>query len=228
MRLKVILIAVLCFAAQGAVAQTLDQLSGSSAFVRIHLKTLKKNNALSVYASTKPYCPSVYWYSQNPASNRPAKAGYRKHVNRLMKQAGFSAQAINHCVDNSSFVLENGKLRSHPKNTSYLRFVQAGIMAYRKKGSAAIISAPVLAETDTYGKKRWRVYDASFKKICAITNAAPGIKVNCNSFGMLNGHWTTDNGRNIATGSNSSYEMIFVSKRTPTFAKDMFRKTFGG
>lgn len=228
MRFKLLLAAVLCCATQGAVAQSMDQLSGKSAFVRVNLNFLKRYKAVSVYASTKPYCPSVYWYSSRTASNRLAKEGFRKHVNREMKQAGFSAQAIDHCVNNSGFVLENRQLRSHPKNTSYLRFVQSGILVYRKIGTTAIGSMPILAEVHTYGKEVWRVYDGSFNEICAVTKAEPGVNAKCNSFGKLSGHWSDNNDRNTMVGSNSAYEVIFVTERTPSFAKSMFRKTFGG
>lgn len=227
MRFKVILVAALCLASQGAVAQTIDQLSGKSAFVRNHLNSLTRNRAVSAFASTKPYCPTVYWYTSRAVSNRLAKEGYRKSVSRDMKQAGFPAQAIDHCVNNSGFVIENRQLRAHPKNTSYLRGVQAGVMLYRKKGSAAIGSMPVLAEVRTYGKELWRVYDSSFKEICSFTDTDPGVKMSCNSFGALKGHWTGRKGRNVVTGSNSAYDVIVVTRRTPRFAKEIFRKTFG-
>lgn len=228
MRFKILLIAVLCFATQGAVAQSLDQLQGKSAFVRNHLNALKRNNAVSAYTGTKPYCPSVYWYTRTSTSNSRAKAGYRLHVKREMMQAGFSAQAISHCVSNSSFVLENRKLRPHPKNTSYSRYVQSGIMVYRQKGSTVIHSKPVLTEVRTYGKELWRVYDGSFKEICTMTDLDPGTRVKCGTFGSLTGHWTSSNGHRFITGSNSSYEVIIVTERTPNFAKNSFRKTFGG
>lgn len=230
MRLKMILVAVLCFAAQGATAQSLEQIAGKSAFVREKLRALKRNDAASVYASTKPYCPSGYWYTDNIGFNKEAKAGYRKTVRREMKQAGFPAQAIKHCVDNSGFIYANYRLRAHPKNTSYLSHVQSGIMVFRKKDGGAISSAPVLAEVSSYGKKIWRVYNASFKEICVITETDPDIKVkiNCGAFGALSGHWTYAGGRSTITGSNGGYDVVFVTRRPASYAKKIFRKTFGG
>lgn len=228
MRIKMILAAVLCFASQGAVAQSMDQLSGKSAFVRNHLNSLKRNQVVSAYASTKPYCPTLYWHSSKIAYSNSVKASFRRDINREMKQAGFSAQAVDHCVENSGFVVQNHRLQSHPKNASEGRVVQAGILMFRKKGDAAIGSIPVLAEVYTYDKDTFRVFDGRFKEICSIIDNDPGLNVKCSSFGAFNAHWTSSKGRRTMTGSNSAYEVILVTRRPASFAKNMFLKTFGG
>ncbi len=228
MGFKMILAAVLCLATQGAVAQTMDQLSGKSAFVRNHLNSLKRNQAVSAYASTKAYCPTVYWYSSRTVYSNDVKSSFREDIYREMKQAGFSAQAVNHCVENSGYVIENYRLKSHPKNVSEKRVVHAGILMFRKKGEAAISSFPVLAEVYTYDKDTFRVFDGRFKEICSIIDNDPGLNVKCSTFGAFNAHWTSSKGRRTLISSNGAYEVILVTRRTASFAKNLFRKTFGG
>ncbi len=80
MRLKIVLVAALCMFTQGAHADTLDQIAGKSAFVTTTLKFLKSKRAVSVYASTKPYCPSAFWWSARPAADRDARRGFQKQI----------------------------------------------------------------------------------------------------------------------------------------------------
>jgi hypothetical protein len=142
MRLKIVLVAALCMFTQGAHADTLDQIAGKSAFVTTTLKFLKSKRAVSVYASTKPYCPSAFWWSARPAADRDARRGFQKQITREMKQAGFPKASIDHCVENSGFVFKGLALTEHPKNTKYARYVQSGIISIAKRATVPLWPLP--------------------------------------------------------------------------------------
>lgn len=226
MLLKAITLAIFCVTAQGATADTLDQLAGKSAFIRADLYHLKKVNATSVYASTKAYCPSVYWRSSKAISDRDARKGFKNEVEREMKQAGFPNASINHCVENSGFIFKDLQLQNHSKNAKYTRVVHPGIMVFRKKGSGTTQSVPILAEVRTFTDLSWKVYDSSFKEICRQVGSGQKITNRCKPFGTLVGSGTDYSGRTSQTLQNDNYEVMFITRRTPSYAKSTFRKTF--
>lgn len=143
MHFQSILVAVLCFAMQSAVADTLDQLAGKSAIIRNNLEYLKSYKAISAFAGTKKYCPSVFVLTGRPSEDKTIRRKFRDIMNKEMKGAGFPKQSITHCIENSGYVFKAGELIAHPRNTSDPNYVEAGILVYRMKGEAKITSIPI-------------------------------------------------------------------------------------
>lgn len=71
-------------------------MANKSAFVRTHLDDPKRKKVVSVYSSTKAYCPTTYWWSIRAAADRGALAGFKKQMAREMQQVGFPAVPIAH------------------------------------------------------------------------------------------------------------------------------------
>lgn len=219
-------VALLCVIATGGMANTLEQLAQRSAFVKANFDYLKSKNASSVYAGTKPYCPSSYWWSSRPSAKEKAASGYRQQISREMNQAGFPASAIQHCVQNSAFVFNSNALQQHPKNKRYGQYMQAGVLVYRKTGGGAVSTMPVLVETNSYADRRWHIYDASFKKICTFTGTNPNNRNNCSAFGALRATAKREGSRRTWTLQNNRYQVLILTQRTQSYAKSAIGRAF--
>ena len=192
MRLAFIVCAFIAAFGASAQAQSLNEAAARSEYIAVYLKFLKRKNAVSVYAGTKPYCPALHWWSSTHASATEARRGFQNQIAREMGTAGFSKSAISHCVENSGFLLENGRLKDHPKNKSYKRYVQPGIMVHRNRATGATTTAPVMIETNTYSDRSWRIFDHRFKPVCTYTSNNGALNMNCRPFGKLTGRIVSD------------------------------------
>ena len=228
MRISGIIAFCIILMGQAAFAEPLSVLATKSAFLSQHIKYLKSKKARSVITSTKPYCPSNYWWSARSASDSRAKSGYQKQITREMTQSGFPKSAIAHCVNSGAFLLNAGSLQPHPKNTEYRKFVTSGSIVFSKKGASEISSIPALIETYTYSDRSWAVYDSRFKKICTIRDGKTKkhVSVNCGNFGQLTGTYLQENGRSLLALNNNKYEVLMITNRTPSYALNTFKKTF--
>jgi hypothetical protein len=61
-----------------------------------------------------------------------------------MRAVGFANSEVEHCVENSGFIMENRTLTDHPKNASYKNRVQAAFMMVRDLSTGTISEAPAL------------------------------------------------------------------------------------
>ena len=223
---RAILFASLSFIATAAPAQNLPDLAAESAFVNQELHYLKRKFATSVYASKKSYCPSLYWWSSRPSFSRDAKKSFKRDLGRRMKEAGFSEIEIAHCVSNSDFIIKNGKMNDHPKHDVYRSYVQSAIMMVRDKSTNAITQAPTLVETYSYTGKTWNTFDRNFSKQCSFTTSdAKTLNMSCNIYGKLKGRYIDEgNGRYTLEASNAKYQIVYLTRRTQSYARSRFAK----
>ncbi|QUJ77008.1 hypothetical protein KDD17_02890 [Sulfitobacter albidus] len=224
---KILLSAALCLAATTAAATDWDVLQAKSQLINREANFLKSKNASSVYASTKAYCPSTFWWSGRPSAKDNAKRGFRRQISREMENVGFSQAVIDHCVDNSGFLLENSTLRQHPKNDRYTDYVKPGIMIVRDKSTGTKTIAPVLFETNSFTDRVWQVFGANFAKICTLRGPADALKLNCNGYGELRGTFSnTANGRSTTVMRNTRYDLAIFVRRSRSYATRNFDALF--
>lgn len=206
----------------GAQAQSLAELASQSKFVSVHHNYLQQKNARSVYASTNPICPSIYWmqFNTNPSQ---AKQRWGSEVSRQMQTAGFPQNVISKCVASGAFVYEELNLRKHPKNAKYSGFMVTGVMLWEKSGDYSPNQAPVFVQTNDYtGSQTFRMYDQNFKEICSVKSVQYNFKGSCKGFGNVSGRMVKDGGRWIIRWEGNGTKAAVFTGRTVSYARSKF------
>lgn len=203
-------------------AQSLEALEFNSMFVQKHIQYLKKKKAVSAYASTKPYCPTVYAWATG-VGNKDARSIFKNETERGMRAAGFSASPINHCIQNSGFLFKSLTLQNHPKNSNYPRLVVPGVMVFRKVRDNAVSVIPVLVETHTYTDRVFRIYDQNFKAICTQYFDNWNMNGKCSRFGKVQGRASKNGDRYTFTIKSQSHNAMVFTSRTQQYALSKFR-----
>lgn len=224
---RILLCATLALSATPTFAQHLNTLAKNSEFIKEYLSYIKSKNVESVYASTKSYCPSLFWVSSRPSANKKAKRAFRKDLARRMRAVGFANSEVEHCVENSGFVMENRTLTDHPKNASYKNRVQAAFMMVRDLSTGTISEAPVLLETNSHDDRSWDIFDRRFTKRCSFgtTPSERSVDMTCNDFGKLKGYYQNEgNDRFTLVVRNAQYQLVYLTRRTPSYARSKFEK----
>ncbi|SPJ28521.1 hypothetical protein [Falsiruegeria mediterranea] len=224
---RIILCATLALSAAPTLAQQLNTLAKNSEFIEEYLSYMKSKNVKSVYASTKPYCPSLFWWSSRPSANKDAKRAFRNDLARRMQAVGFTNAEVEHCVENSGFVMENRALTDHPKNAAYNNRVQAAFMMVRDLSTGSISEAPALIETNSYDDRSWDVFDRRFTKQCSFgtTPSQKSVDMTCKNFGKLKGYYQNEgNDRFTLVVHNARYQIVYLTRRTPSYARSKFEK----
>lgn len=208
-------------------AQTIETAAAKSKYVAIFFKNLNRRNATTVYASTKLYCPSFYWWASRATSVEPAKRGFQNQMAREMGTAGFPSPAIDHCVSNSGFLMQNRRFVEHPKNDSFTDFVQPATMMIRDKKTGTTTSAPVLVETNSYTDKKWRIFDQNFSEICKYTSDRGALTMRCGSLGTLKGQSISErDNRWIFPIKSARYDVVFMTRRSQNYVASRFAEMF--
>jgi len=226
--IRALLIALIVTTMNSASAQSLDALVNRSAMISQHFDYLKHKNVVSIYTSTKQHCPGFYWWTSRHTSSERTKNSFLKQLGRQMSASGFSQAAISYCVKNSGFVLENGKLTKHIKNTTYTGLAHPGTMILRNLKTGTTVEAPMVVETRSYDDKKFAIFDQSFQQACTLTSASKGsVRLNCPAYGVLDGTFANqdDNRKSIAV-SNARYQMLIVTSRPVSFARRSFAQTY--
>jgi hypothetical protein len=225
---KLLLCLALAASGTAASAQSLDTLAHKSALIRKDLDYLKLKRAVSIYASTKEYCPSNYWWSNAAYASKDAKRNYAQQLTGTMSKVGFSKAQIAHCAENSSFVLLNGSLQSHPKNAKHISLVESAVMIVRDRATRKKTAAPVTVESGTWGGQRYqRVFSANFKEVCRTSGSWTKAKTTCKGYGKLTGRMINEGqNRTIYQFSNSKYEMTISTRRPKSYASSRFDRLF--
>lgn len=215
-------VSVLC--AVGAQAQSLSELSSRSKFVKVHYKYLESKNVRSVFASTNPVCPSLYWMSFRTYAAGEAKRGWNSDVARQMQTAGFPQNVIAKCQASGAFVFEELNLRKHPKNSKYSGFMVSGVMLWEKPGDYSPNQAPVFVQTNDYtGSQTFRMYDHNFNEICKIKSVQYNFKGSCKGYGNVSGRIVQENGGRLVIRweGNGTKAAVFTG-RTVNYARSKF------
>lgn len=209
-----------------APAQNLQSLAGQSEFINQHLDYLRRNNAKSVFGSTKSYCPSVYWWGVHTDSINGTRRLFKQDLSRQMKMSGFNDKEIDHCVANSGYLLRNGQLVDHPKHQSYKNYVQSAIMLVRNKSTGNTTDAPALVETHSYDDDEWSVFDRTFSRICTfVTPGSRSVEMNCKGYGKLKGrHIKEGSGRYTLIVENDKFQIAYMTRRPRKVARSRFAK----
>lgn len=208
-------------------AQTLEAAAARSEYVAVFLKSLKRKNAATIYASTKPYCPSFYWWAARATSASRAKRGFESQMAREMGNVGFPSSTIDHCINNSGLVIENRRLVDHPKNHSFKDYVQPATMMIRDKKTGVTTTAPVLVETNSYSDRKWRIFDQTFTEICKYTSDRGALTVRCRALGTLKGPSITErDNRLIFPLKNARYDVAVMTRRPKSYVASRFASMF--
>jgi hypothetical protein len=228
MLFRSLIAASIAILATTAGAQDLRSLTGKSEFVSQEIDYLIRNKVVSVFASTKAYCPSLYWWSLRPASSAPAKRAFKNDLGRRMKDSGFTKAEIDHCVENSGFILKNRQLTDHPKNDHYRNYVQPAVLMVQDKTTGDITEEPALVETRSFDDKIWDVYQRDFSKDCTFKTSKPkNVSMNCKRHGKLSGHYIEEgNGRFTLVLESSRFRVAYMTRRTRSYASGQFAKLF--
>ena len=206
----------------GAQAQSLAELASRSKFVSVHHDFLQQKNARSVYASTNPICPSIYWM-QATTNQSQAKQRWDGEVSRQMQTAGFPQSTIAKCKASGAFVYAGLELRKHPKNAKYPGFMVTGVMLWEKSGDYSPSQAPVFIQTNDYtGTQTYRIYDQNFKEICKIRSVEYNFSGSCPSFGKFSGRIVKDGGRWIVRWEGNGTKVAIFTGRTVNYARSKF------
>lgn len=218
---KAAIIASFGLFASSASAQNLMHLAGGSEFIGHHWNVFSKRTIISVYASTKPYCPSIFWWSPHVTSTNKLKRSFQKEMTRRMKVAGFGTTEIRHCAENSDYVVRSEQLADHPKNKAYQGFVRPAVMTVRDKSNNTTIEAPALIETETYDDASFNVFNRDFSKFCSFTqNDTESLKMSCAKYGKMSGRSIFEGDRRYTyIAENAKYQVIFITGRPLSYVR---------
>jgi hypothetical protein len=226
--IRTLMIAFFALVTSSATAQSLDEMAKQSVFVRQHLKYLSSKNVVSVYAGTKHYCPGYYSSTNHHSISAKVKRSYSEQLTRLMKASGFGAAAINHCLQNSGFVIENGRLQDHPKNTVYRGRGLTGILMVRDTKTGQMTESPIVLELQSFDDRVRTVFDQQARSVCGMTSAGFNlVDLKCSAYGKLGGILTYQSkGRALIEASNARYKMLIVTRRPVSFVRRTFARIY--
>lgn len=218
----IVTVAALSFPAISS-AQSLEALSSKSKFVNVHFDYLKKENARSIYGSTNPICPSLYWFTRSATAESDAKFNWERDIVGNMSRAGFSESVIAKCKETGSFIISQLMPTNHPKNKKYNGFFTSAVMIWQAKGENSISMIPVFSQTNDYtGSQTFRVYDGNFKELCKINSANLNFKGSCAGLGVAEGRAVKQGDRYTVRWENEKYKVAIFENRTVRFAQQNF------
>lgn len=199
--------------------------AAESPFFQYHGQHFKGTNA-TVYAGTKPYCPSAFQIFNKAHFAKNAVRNYRRDIESQMKKAGFPPSTIAHCVESGAYLSQGGKLTNHPKNRSYNHYVTTGMMAWTSTQNGEIKLQPYLLARPFKTSQDWLLLGPKFKELCRFSiGRTPQVTMRCRGFGSVSGRFRAGTRHTFTFWlANDRFRMVAMEQTTPRRLRSELRK----